>query len=131
MRLNIKPDQTKAKSLLEMAKITQQRLKETDKSKYPANTLIDYYDIIHGLLEALTSLEGVKIKGEGAHKELIDYVSQKYNLGELNRVFLQELKDYRNRISYEGFSINLSYINANNEKIKEIIKKLMDLINFD
>ena len=121
-------DQAKAKSLLEMAKITWQRLNEIDKDKYPANTLTDYYDIVHKLLEALTSLEGIKFKGEGAHQELIDYVCQKFDFGESNRVFLQELRDYRNRISYEGFTIDQDYIKTNVKKIEEIIKRLMSLV---
>ncbi len=44
--------------------------------KYPSNSLIDYYDVIHKLLEVLTISTGIKIKGEGAHQELIDYVAK-------------------------------------------------------
>lgn len=128
MKIKVASDKAKAKSLLETAKITWQRLGEIDKNKYPANTLIDYYDIIHKLLEALTSIEGIKIKGEGAHQELIDYICRKYDFSESIRVFLQELRDYRNRISYEGFNINPNYIKASSKKIEEIIKRLMGLL---
>lgn len=128
MKLNVNPDQSKSKSLLESAKITWQRLNESDKTKYPTNTLTDYYDIIHKLLEALTSLEGIKFKGEGAHKELIDYVCYTHKLSELNRLFLQELRDSRNRVSYEGFNVRSSYIETNSRKIEEIIEKLISLL---
>ena len=90
MKIKITPDTAKSKSLLNMAKITLQRLKETDKNKYPANTLTDYYDALHKIMDAIASTEGIKFKGEGAHQELIDYICQKYKQNESVRIFLQE-----------------------------------------
>ena len=75
-------------------------------------------------MEAITLSEGIKFRGDGAHQELIDYISKKYSLGESIRQFLQQLRDYRNRISYEGFMINKNYILSNQDKIKQIIKLL-------
>ncbi len=121
------PDLQKAEALKNMAEITLQRLKETETLKYPSNTLVDYYDTIHKILEALTLKEGVKIKGEGAHQELIDYVAKKYSFEEQTRLFLQQMRDYRNRISYEGFMVPKNCILLNEKKIKEIIKKLLEL----
>jgi len=77
-------------------------------------------------MESLTFKEGIKIKGEGAHKELIDYVSNKYNLSEQQRIFLQQIRDYRNRISYEGFMVNKDFIELNEKKIIDIIKILIN-----
>ncbi|MEK6904604.1 MAG: hypothetical protein AABW87_03355, partial [Nanoarchaeota archaeon] len=88
------------------------------------NTLTDYYDIIHKLMEALTLSEGIKFKGEGAHQELIDYISNKYGLEEQTRQFLQQIRDYRNKIAYEGFMINRNHIILNQERIKSIITTL-------
>ena len=124
MLLKIQPDKQKAKALMEMARITLERLNKSDKETYPTNTLNAYYDIIHKMMEALTSLEGVKIKGEGAHQELIEYVCKQHGLGEAIRQFLQELRDYRNRISYEGFMIKPEFIKNNSNKIESIITKL-------
>ena len=108
--------------------ITLERLNKTNMERYPSNTLIDFYDIIHNLMEAITLKEGVKAKGDGAHQELIDYVASKYSLGEQNRRLLQEMRDSRNRISYEGFIISKNYIINNREKIMEIMNKLFTLI---
>lgn len=124
MIIKIHSDVEKAKSLLEMSKITLARLKETDFRKYPANTLTDYYDSIHKIMEALCFIEGIKIKGEGAHQELIDYVSKKYGLGESIRIFIQEMREFRNRISYEGFMVKEDYITRNISRIEKIIKIL-------
>ncbi|MFA5887487.1 MAG: hypothetical protein WC852_02145 [Candidatus Nanoarchaeia archaeon] len=129
MKIIIKPDIAKAKSLRETSIITLNRLKETDMEKYPSNTLKDYYDIIKGLMEALLYIEGVKMKGESAHYETIEYACEKYKLGESARVFLQEMRDYRNRFSYEGFNVQESYIRLNKKKIDEIITILLKLVD--
>ncbi len=124
MIIKIKPDKQKTEALKKMAGVTLDRLGKTEIEKYPSNTLLDYYDIIHKLLEAIASKEGIKIKGEGAHQELIDYVSKQHNFDEQIRLFLQQMRDYRNRISYEGFTISKNYILLNREKIINIIDKL-------
>jgi|SRR3989344_5144922 len=126
MITKVNPDENKSLSLKNMAKITLERLEKTEKENYPSNTLSDYYDVIHKLIEAITLREGVKFRGEGAHQELIDYVAQKYSFGEQMRQFLQQMRDYRNRISYEGFVVHKNYIVLNIGKIEEIIKKLFD-----
>lgn len=122
MKIEVKVDKQKAEALKKMAEITVKRLEETDKEKYPSNTLSDYYDVIHKLMESATIKEGVKIKGEGAHQQLIDYTAKKKNLSEQDRIFLQEMRDLRNRISYEGFMVNKNYISLNIKKIKRIIR---------
>jgi hypothetical protein len=128
MKIKISPDKQKSDSLKIMAEITMQRLLETNLEKYPSNTLTDYYDIIHKLLEGISLKEGVKFKGDGAHQELIDFIIKEHNLGENIRTFLQKMRDNRNRISYEGFMVNENYIRLNKEKINSIIKKLFDLL---
>lgn len=127
MKVIIRPDLAKAKSLRETSIVTLNRLKETDMEKYPSNTLKDDYDIIKGLMEALLYTEGIKMKGESAHYETIEYACEKYKLGESIRVFLQEMRDYRNRFSYEGFNVQESYIRLNRKKIDEIIQRLLRL----
>ena len=123
MITKIRPDKQKSRSLRKIARITLERLNKTNIKKYPTNTLTDYYDVIHKLMEALTLLKGVKIKGEGAHQELIEYVVKQYNLDEQTRRFLQQMREYRNRISYEGFMVNRNYIILNQEKIKSILTR--------
>ena len=128
MITKIKPDIQKSESLKKMADMTLQRLNKTDMQLYPSNTLIDYYDAIHKLIEALTLKEGIKIKGEGAHQELIDYIAEQNNINEQTRQFLQQMREYRNRISYEGFMIHKNYVDLNKERIQKIIKHLFELL---
>ncbi len=124
MITKITPDKQKATSLVAMAKITLERLEKTETERYPCNTLLDYYDVIHKLLEALTIKEGVKVKGEGAHQELIEHIAKSHNLSEQTRQFLQQLRDYRNRISYEGFMVNAQFIRTNTSRIRSIVTEL-------
>ena len=129
MIIKIRLDKQKSNSLRKMAEITLERLNKTDIKKYPANALTDYYDVIHKLMEALGLINGIKAKGEGAHQELINYISKQYNFDEQTRQFLQQMRNYRNRISYEGFMIHKNYFALNQEKIKKIIKKLFNELN--
>jgi hypothetical protein len=119
MIAKITPNKQKSIALIKMAEITLERLNKTDIYQYPTNTLTDYYDIIHKLMESLALSHGIKTNGEGAHKELIDYISQTYKFGESTRIFLQEMRDFRNRTSYEGFVISSDYIRLNIEKIMQ------------
>lgn len=114
---------------MKMGEITLERLETTDKLKFPANTLEDYYNIIHQLMESVLSLEGIKIKGDKAHFELIEYITEKYGFSEPERNFLQELRDFRNKISYEGLAVKKEYVERNQERIFKIINKLKQEIN--
>jgi len=127
MKTKIAPDKSKANSLLSMAKTTLARLNETDKNKYPANTLTDYYDSLHKIMDAIASAKGIKFRGEGAHQELINHICKTCQQNESTRIFLQELRDYRNRIAYEGFSVTSKYIKANSNRIEKIISVLLQL----
>ena len=85
------------------------------------NFLIDGHHRLFNML-----LKGIKTRGDGAHQELIDYVANNYLLEEQTRKFLQQMRDYRNRIAYEGFMVHKNYVSLNEKKIKEIIRQLFD-----
>jgi hypothetical protein len=123
VKITVQPDRQKAEALKHMASVMLERLEKTDKQSYPSNTLVDYYDIVHKLMEAVSLSQGVKLKGEGAHQ-----VVKSQGLGEQTRMFLQKMRDYRNRISYEGFMVHSNYIELNEKMIGEIIKKLLGIL---
>lgn len=122
----ITPDRQKAESLRKMSEITIARLEKTHMEEYPSNTVLDYYDAIHNLMEAITAMGGIKVKGEGAHQELIDHLAKQGVIDEQTRQFLQTMRDYRNRISYEGFMIHRNYVQLNKENIQKIISGLSE-----
>lgn len=120
MKRKVSIDKEKSASLLEMAKITLERLSSFNKLKYPSNTLNDYYDVLHKLMESYTSLVGLKFIGDNAHKELIDFVSNIF-FNDEDKVFLQNLRQFRNQIYYEGFNVNQDYLKRNTDKIENYI----------
>lgn len=128
MKIQIKPDKEKAKSLFYMSKLTLKRIKETDKNQYPSHILTDYYDVIHNLMESLSLINGIKIKGDGAHQELIDYTCKTYNIHEESRLFLQNLRNLRNRIVYEGFFIKQHYLEVNEDHIINLVNRFEAII---
>ena len=99
-----------------------------DIMKYPSNSLDDYYDIIHQLSESICCINGLKFSGDGAHAELLNFIfSNKFGFGESEKLFIQELRVLRNRISYEGFFIQEEYLARNKTKIENIIDKLIKI----
>lgn len=124
----VNPDPEKAKSLVKMSKKIKNRIDETNLEKYPSQVMKDYYEILKQLMEAIASLDGVKTKGKGAHKRLIDWIAKKYNLPERDRQFLQQIRVYRNRISYEGLSIDVGYLKRNKGKLEGFIRKFREIV---
>jgi len=128
MKRKVEIDKQKSKSLIKMAKITLERLGDINSLKYPSNTLNDYYNIIHQLAECICCSYGFKFSGDGAHAELLNFIfSEKFEFSESEKLFSQELRVLRNRISYEGFFIQEEYLKRNEIKIKNIIDKLLKI----
>lgn len=119
-------DKSRARSLLKMSKKVLRRIESTDSEKFSSQVLRDYYSVTHQLMEAISSLKGIKIEGRGAHRKLVDWSSDECGLPEKDRCFLQQLRRNRNRISYEGFFIKAEYLKRNQRKMDEVIDKLRD-----
>ena len=67
--------------------------------------------------------------GQSVVKDLSDYISKKHNFSESDRIFMQEMRDFRNRISYEGFMVTVEYIELNIKTINRIIAILSKLLS--
>lgn len=124
----IKQDKEKAKALMKMADKIEERIQKTDVEEFPSQVLLDYYDILHNLMEGISSTHGLKSEGRGAHKKLIDWVTSEYDLSESERRFLDQVRQYRNRITYEGFTLNPGYLKRNKERLEEITGKLREIL---
>ncbi|MEK6819609.1 MAG: hypothetical protein AABY03_00215 [Nanoarchaeota archaeon] len=123
--IKITPDKERAKSILKMVYLVEERIKIQDKKKMAALIIADYYEIIKELITAILLLDGYKTL---SHKDLIDYL-KKYSEFELHELsVLDDLRILRNRITYEGFFIDVSYLDRNERLFKGIVKKLKDFI---
>ena len=89
----------------------------------------EYYNIIRELMSVILLLDGYKTFGENAHKNLINYIQENYKEIEGYEISLiNELRITRNKIAYDGFFVEQSYIRRKLEDIRTIIKKLRRII---
>ena len=88
----------------------------------------DYYEAIKELLTAVLLLDGYKTL---SHKDLIDYIQRYSEFNPSDLSILDDLRILRNRITYEGFFIEVSYLqrNESNFKYKTITKSTNKIMN--
>ncbi len=125
----VTPDPEKARSLRKMSGKILDRIEETDVEEFPSQVLQDYYDVLHQLIEAIANLDGMETGGPGAHQNLINWFADEYDVSEDVREFLQQLREYRNRISYEGFFVKVGYLERNEDRIVSVIDFLFDVLD--
>jgi len=124
--IKITPDKERAKSIVNMVSLVEERIKLQDRQRMSALIIADYYEIIKELITAVLLTDGYKTL---SHKDLIDYLKGNcsgFNSQEIS--ILDNLRILRNRIAYEGFLVEPSYLNRNENLFKELISKLKKLI---
>lgn len=129
--IEVTPNKEKAKSMLAMAKTRIEMLESVDSAKYTTLVVEGHYEAIKELIFSILSLDGYKTIGEGAHRMLIEYLSEAYS-AEFSRseiCFLDDLRKIRNRINYAGFFVKEDYLERNKGTIVEIIRKLIAIID--
>ena len=125
--IKITPNKERARNILKMISLIEERIKNQDREKMTALIIADYYEIIKELITAILLTDGYKTL---SHKDLFDYLKEEYTEFNTNDMSnLNDLRILRNRIAYEGFFIEPSYLNRNETLFKNIIKKLKDILN--
>jgi len=124
--IKITPNKERAKSILEMISLIKERIKIQDREKMTSLIIVDYYEIIKELITAVLLIDGYKTL---SRKDLIDYINEKYSdFSEFEISILNSLRILRNRIAYEGYQIDLSYLKRNEQGFKFITLKLEKII---
>lgn len=124
--IKITSDKEKARSILKMVALIEKRIKQQDRENMAALIITDYYEIIKELITAILLIDGYKTL---SHKDLFEYLNSKYSEFSTHEISaLNDLRILRNRVTYEGFFIELSYLNRNENFFKKIIQKLRSLI---
>lgn len=122
----VEVDYERIKSIIKMCSI---RLKTTKKiilDKETASIIAsDYYEVIKELLTALLLKNGLKSNN---HECLISFFKYKYPKYEYEVQAMHQLKNIRNRVSYEGIFVKKEYIETNKLEIEHIIDLLNKLI---
>ncbi len=120
--IKITPDKERAKSILKMVNLIEERIGLQDRERMCALIVSDYYEIIKELLTALLLVDGYKTL---SHKDLIEYVEKNYKQFTGHEISLMNnLRILRNRVVYEGLFIDSSYLERNESSVKKIIEKL-------
>ena len=100
------PDKQRADALVKMAEISLKRLRETNLEKYPSNSVVDLYDIIHKYADAIFARRGIKFRGDGAHHEIIEELATLQILTDTQLTLIKQMRTIRNRIQYEGYFVD-------------------------
>ena len=120
--IKITPNKERAKNILKMVFLIEERIKLQDKEKMASLIISDYYEIIKELITAVLLVDGYKTL---SHKDLINYLKENYKeFSQQEIIVLDNLRILRNRIAYEGFNIEDSYLKRSETLFKSIISKL-------
>ena len=120
-------DEGKIQSMMKIAELDMQVISGIEVSTVSASKLAkDYYEVIQELLTALLLAYGTKSSN---HECLIAFFKEKYPSYEYEVRVMHELKNIRNKISYYGYFVEVSYIKQNLLEFKHIIELLKKLIN--
>lgn len=117
------PDKSLVKSLIEGA---EKDIKFFNNLKIDENSarklMVNYYDILGGILEAIASIDGYKIY---LHEAFTFYLKEIKN-EEVISIKLDRFRRIRNLINYYGKDISIEETKENIGEIKKIISDLMN-----
>ena len=124
--IKVSVDKDKINSILKMCSVRLKFVKKQDINDEIASIITEnYYEIIKELLTALLLKNGLKSNN---HECLISFFKETYPNYEYETGIIYELKNIRNRITYDGIFVEKSYLDKNKLEFEHIIKILIRLI---
>jgi len=124
--IKITPNSEKARSILKMVLLIEERINIQGKSKMAALIVADYYEAIKELATALLLMDGYKTL---SHRDLIEYLKKYKEFTDFELTLLDDLRVLRNRIAYDGFFVDPSYLERNESTLRKIIAILKTIVN--
>ena len=122
----ISVDKDKINSMLKMCSVRMKFVKKQKINNEIASIIAEnYYEIVKELLTALLLKKGLKSDN---HECLISYLKENYPNYEYEINLIYELKNIRNRISYDGLFVDKDYLIKNKLEFENIIKILTVLV---
>ena len=129
MRINVRPDLEKVRSMRGIIKGRLDFIKEFKRKVFATVICENYYEVVKELAVALFLCRGVKFVGEYSHKELIGEMVKLVGLDDSYSVFLDDLRARRNGSLYYGEGFEDIYLKNNEDKILHVIKELKVALN--
>jgi hypothetical protein len=123
--IKIEPDREKAKSLVKIATMRQNKISGFDPAKESPLITEAYYEICKEIITAILFCDGYKTL---SHTDLIEYIKKYKELNEQEIHIIDSLRKKRNQIVYYGTIEETSYAKRNEKTIQEIIRKLKRII---
>jgi hypothetical protein len=121
----IRKDKERAKEILKLAKDRFELIEIYPKSK-TYKIVEEYYEAIKGLIVSSMYKNGFKTL---SHKSLINWLENKYStITDREIELLDNLRKLRNGSLYYGEKINKLFLENNKDKIENLFKKLLKLI---
>ena len=127
--IRITPNKARAASILRMVEPTLEMISTLDANRFPSHIVREYYEALRELISIRLLLDGYIVKGEGAHKHMIHYLGEKNLLPLEDRKLIDELREIRNHISYDGFFVEAAYLQRKRLPILDVVTKLKKLIS--
>lgn len=122
----VKPDKEMAKSILKMIEVRMKALELKDRKEFASLIVEDYYEIIKEAITALMAIDGYKTL---SHEVLIGYLKEFFpQLSESEITLADQFRQLRNKITYKGFFVTPDFLERNEEKIKKVALKLVDIL---
>jgi uncharacterized protein (UPF0332 family) len=122
----VRVDKDKIGSILKMCSVRLKFVKKQEVDNETASIVTEgYYEIIKELLTALLLKNGLKSDN---HECLISFFKKNYSEYEYEINIIYELKNIRNRISYNGLFVEKQYLIKNKLEFEHIIKLLIKLV---
>ena len=122
----VEKDTEKIKSILKMTNLELGIISKIEINADTSSKLVkDYYEVIKELLIALLLSYGLKSSN---HECLVSFLKMEFPMHEYEAKTIHELKNMRNRVSYDGYFVDQDYVNKNKPEFEHIISLLNELI---
>ncbi len=122
----VRPDREMAKSILKMIEIRMKALELKNKEEFASLVVEDYYEIIKEAITALMAVEGYKTL---SHEVLIGYLKEFFpQFSDSEIALVDHFRQLRNKIAYRGFFVTPDFVERNEERIKEVALKLIQIL---
>lgn len=131
MIIKIKPDKGKAKSMMRLVEGRIQVLPRLKKIGFPNVVVENYYEVVKEISSILLLSKGFKSVGETFHRDLFEFLYKEKIIAPEEFFLINDLRIRRNKSFYHGKKISDDYLNAKENQLDEIIKKLKSLLNLE